>query len=78
MKIGEKDVMPTYLKLGGYKNNVYCILDDKDAQRVASRLGIRHTDLKGLLKLLGSKGVKYPKEIDEIIALLDSSEFRPI
>ncbi len=78
LKKGEVDVILTYKKLGGYKNNVYCILDDKDAQQVASRLGIRCIDLQGLLKMLGNKGVKYPKKIDEIIELLDRSEFRPI
>ncbi len=40
-------------------------------------LGIKYVDLKGLLKMLGNKGVKYPKEIDEIIELLDRSEFTP-
>ncbi len=75
---GEIDVILTYIKLGGYRNNIYCVLDDKDAQRVASRLGIKYVDLKGLLKMLGNKGVKYPKKIDEIIELLDRSEFRSI
>ncbi len=72
---GEIYVILTYLKLARYKNNIYCILDDKDAQKVASGLEIRHTDLKGLLKILHSKGVECPKEIDEIIELLERSEF---
>ncbi len=73
---GETDVILSCLKLREYKNNIYCILDDKDAQKVASRLGVRYTDLKGLLEMLGSKGIEYPKKIDEIIELIKRSEFR--
>ncbi len=71
------DVLLTCQKLGGYENNVYCIIDDKKAQKIASRSGIKYLNLKGLLKMISSKGIKYPKEIDEIIELLDRSEFRP-
>ncbi len=76
-EIGEIDVLLTCQKLGGCENNIYCILDDKRAQKIASRSGIKYLDLQGLLKMLSSKGIKYPKKIDEIIELLDRSEFRP-
>ena len=42
---GETDVILTCQKLGGYQNNVYCILDDKDARRAALKLNVKRRGL---------------------------------
>ena len=66
LKFGEIDVILTYLKLGGYKNNVYCVLDDGNARKVASRSKIKHRGLIGLIIMLEDKGIKSFDEADEI------------
>ena len=76
LKKGEIDVILTCLKLGGYKNNVYCILDDKDARRSALKLDIKRRGLWGLLDMLEERGIKSPDEIKEIKTLLKDSKFR--
>ena len=72
---GEADVILTYQKLK-FKNNVYCILDDYDARRVATLLNIKYTGLLGLLQKLGDEKIKSPDEINEIVTLLKRSTFR--
>ena len=76
LKKGEIDVILAYLKLGGYKNNVYCILDDKAARKAALKLDIKLRGLWGLLDMLEERGIKSPDEIKEIKTLLKDSKFR--
>ena len=76
LKKGEIDVILTYLKLGGYKNNVYCILDDKAARKAALKLDIKLRGLWGLLDMLEERRINSPDEIKEIKTLLKDSNFR--
>ncbi len=73
LKFGEIDVILTYQKLGGYKNNVYCVLDDGNARKVASKAKIKHTGLIGLILMLEDRGIKNFDEADEILTLLYNS-----
>ncbi len=75
LKEGEIDVILTYLKLGGHKNNVYCVLDDGNARKSASKLKIKHTGLIGLILMLADKGIKSFDEADELLTLLYNSKF---
>ncbi len=75
LKEGEIDVILTYLKLGGYENSVYCVLDDGDARKSALKLKIKHTGLIGLIIMLEDKGIKSFDEADEILTLLYNSRF---
>ncbi len=75
LKEGEIDVILTYTKLGGYKNNVYCVLDDGYARKVSSKAKIKHTGLIGLILMLADKGIKSFDEADEILTLLYNSKF---
>ncbi len=76
LEYGEIDVILTYLKLGGCKNNVYCVLDDGDARKLASNSKLKHIGLIGLILMLEDKGIKSFDEADEILTLLYNSEFR--
>ena len=76
LKMGEIDVILTCQKLGGYQNNVYCILDDKDARKATLELNIKRRGLWGLLDMLEERGIKTPDEIKEIKTLLKDSNFR--
>ena len=73
---GEIDVILTCQKLGGYQNNVYCILDDKDARKAALELNIKRMGLWGLLDMLEERRIKSPDEVEEIKTLLKDSNFR--
>ena len=73
---GETDVILTCQKLGGYQNNVYCILDDKDARKAALKLDIKFRGLWGLLDMLEERGIKSSDEVKEIKTLLKDSNFR--
>lgn len=54
--IGESSVILTALKLQNEKKRYYAILDDGNARKIASRLGINLTGTYGLLKTLKEKG----------------------
>ncbi len=70
LKNGEIDVILTYQKLGGYKNNVYCILDDGNARKIASKRDIKHTGLIGLILMLEDKKIKDFDQADEVLTLV--------
>ena len=54
--IGECSVILAALKLQKEKKRYYAILDDGNARKIASRLGINLTGTYGLLKTLKEKG----------------------
>jgi predicted nucleic acid-binding protein len=74
--IGESSVILTALKLQNERKRYYAILDDGNARRVASNLGVNLTGTYGLLKTLKEKG-----HIDESIFVqcmkeMENSKFR--
>ena len=73
---GETDVILTCLKFREHMDNVYCILDDKDARKATLGLNIKRRGLWGLLDMLEERGIKSPDEIKEIKTLLKDSKFR--
>ena len=73
---GEKDVMLTYQKLNDYQNNIHCVLDDQDARKAATKLGIKCIGLLGLLQQLKDKGIISHVKVDEIFMLLKRHGFR--
>ena len=73
---GETDVILTCLKFREYMDNIYCILDDKDARKATLELNIKRRGLWGLLDMLEERGIKSPDEIKEIKTLLKDSKFR--
>jgi len=54
--IGESSIILTALKLQKESKRYYAILDDKNARKVASQLGLNLTGTYGLLKTLKEKG----------------------
>ena len=73
---GETDVILTCLKFREYMDNIYCILDDKDARKATLELNIKRRGLWGLLDMLEERGIKSSDEIKEIKTLLKDSKFR--
>ena len=73
---GETDVILTCLKFREYMDNIYCILDDKDARKATLELNIKRRGLWGLLDMLEERGIKSSDEVKEIKTLLKDSKFR--
>ncbi len=73
---GEIDVLLTYIKLSQHITRIYCILDDGNARKVASKLDLQYTGLIGLLRLLNNRGIKSLDEINKILKLLKEGGFR--
>ena len=73
---GETDVILTCLKFREYMDNIYCILDDKDARKATLELNIKRRGLWGLLDMLEERGIKSSDEVKEIKTLLKDSNFR--
>ena len=73
--LGECDVILSYEKLDG-ADNVYCILDDREARTAASERGVRFAGLIRLLMLLRDRKIMTREEIGDVVALLRKSRFR--
>lgn len=72
--IGEKSIISLALKYKEQNEECYCVLDDKDARKIAQELGLKVKGSIGLLLLLKEKGLlENPKEISEKIS---KSRFR--
>lgn len=74
--LGELDAMLAYKKQSAKGHSVRCVLDDRRARNLASRLGIEFTGLCGLLDELRDRGVMGQEVIDEIKARLRSKGYR--
>ncbi|WP_295723224.1 DUF3368 domain-containing protein [uncultured Methanobrevibacter sp.] len=71
---GEKSIMSLALKYKEQSLDYYCVLDDKDARKIAFKLGLNVKGSIGLLLILKEKGlIEKPKELIEKIR---QSEFR--
>lgn len=72
--IGEKSIMSLALKYKEKDEECYCVLDDKDARKIAQKLGLNVKGSIGLLLILKEKGLlENPKEVSEKIS---KSRFR--
>ena len=74
--MGECYSMLAYQKLRATGKQVYCILDDYDARKNATELGIKFTGLIGLLLMLKQKDMMSSYEFDKVVKLLKDSNFR--
>ena len=74
--LGECYTMLAYQKLRATGKQVYCILDDYDARKNATELGIKFTGLIGLLLMLKQKDMMSSYEFDKVVKLLKDSNFR--
>lgn len=74
--LGEIDVMLTYKKYISRGHMARCVLDDRRARGLASRLGIEFTGLLGLLDDLRDMGIMDGDAIEDIKSLLKSRGFR--
>lgn len=71
---GEISIMSLALNYKEQDQEYYCVLDDKDARKIAQKLGLKVKGSIGLLLLLKEKGLlENPKELSEKIA---KSQFR--
>ncbi|MCY4490564.1 MAG: hypothetical protein OXC46_03755, partial [Thaumarchaeota archaeon] len=74
--LGECYSMLAYQKLRDAGERVYCILDDYDARKKATKLGIKFTGLIGLLLMMKQKDMMSSYEFDKVVRLLKDSNFR--
>jgi predicted nucleic acid-binding protein len=74
--LGESSVILTALKLQQEKKRYYAILDDGNARKIASRLGINLTGTYGLLKTLKEKGHIDEQMFNQCIQEMEKSKFR--
>lgn len=71
---GEKSIISLGLKYKEQSVEYYCVLDDKDARKVASKLGLNVKGSIGLLLLLKEKGLlENPRDV---INKIHESKFR--
>ena len=68
--------MFAYQKLRDAGEKVYCILDDCEARKKATKLGIKFTGLIGLLLMMNQKDMMSSYEFDKVVKLLKDSNFR--
>lgn len=71
---GEKSIMSLALKYKEQSKEYFCVLDDKDARKIAFQLGLNVTGSIGLLLLLKEKGLL--TNTDEIVEKIRKSSFR--
>ena len=76
MGMGECYSMLAYQKLRDAGEKVYCILDDCEARKKATKLGIKFTGLIGLLLMMNQKDMMSSYEFDKVVKLLKDSNFR--
>ena len=74
--LGECDSILSYQKLNNKEEKVYCILDDGKARAKAFELDIQFTGLIGLLRLIKDRKIMNSQEIDEVVNMLEKSNFR--
>jgi len=74
--IGESSVILTALKLNQQKRRYYAILDDGNARKVASKLGVNLTGTYGLLKALKEKGYLNEEQFNQCKQDMEKSKFR--
>lgn len=74
--LGELDVILTYEKHKSTISPICCVLDDKAARDLASKLGIETIGLVGILRLLRDKSILDDLELNKIMAVLRRSGFR--
>ena len=74
--LGECYTMLAYQKLRATGKQVYCISDDYDARKNATKLGIKFTGLIGLLLMMKQKDIMSGYEFDKVVKLLKDSNFR--
>ena len=74
--LGELDVILTYKKISSSETAARCVLDDRPARNLATRLGIKFTGLLGLLDALADRGIMGRGEADEIKRRLRKGGFR--
>ena len=73
---GESSVIITALKLNQQKRRYYAILDDANARKVATKLGVNFTGTYGLLKTLKEKGHLSEEEFNKCKQDMEKSKFR--
>lgn len=73
--LGEIDTILTYEKLAGH-DRAFCILDDKQARRVAKSRNVSFTGTLGILCLMRDRQIFSENEFQEIVDLLRRSGFR--
>ena len=76
--MGECYSMLAYQKLRATGKQVYCILDDCEARKIAKELGIKFTGLIGLLLMMKQKDIMSGYEFDKVVKLLKDSDFLPM
>ena len=74
--LGESSIMITALKLQQEKKRYYAILDDGNARKIASKLGINITGTYGLLKTLKDKGYIDEQMFNQCKEEMGKSKFR--
>ena len=71
---GEKSIMSLALEYKEQSKEYYCVLDDKDARRIAFKLGLNVKGSIGLLLLLKEKGLL--QNHNEVVEKIRESQFR--
>jgi len=74
--LGESSVILTALKLQRDKKRYYTVLDDGNARKVASNLGVNFTGTYGLLKTLKEKGHIDEQMFNQCKQEMEKSNFR--
>ena len=74
--LGESSVILTALKLQKEKKRYYAILDDGNARKTASKLGVNFTGTYGLLKTLKEKGHIDEQTFNQCKQEMEKSKFR--
>lgn len=71
---GEQSIMSLALKYKEQSVDYYCVLDDKDARKIAFKLGLNVKGSIGLLLLLKEKGLL--QNPNEVVEKIKKSQFR--
>ena len=71
---GEKSIMSLALKYKEQSKEYFCVIDDKDARKIALKLNLNVKGSIGLLLLLKEKGVL--ENTGEIVEKIRKSQFR--
>ena len=74
--LGESSIIITALKFQQEKKRYYAILDDGNARKIASKLGINLTGTYGLLKTLKEKGHIDEQMFNQCKEEMEKSKFR--
>lgn len=76
LKNGELEVILWGINFSTSGKKCYCVLDDDQARKVATKKEILFTGTKGLIKHMGKKGVINSKDAVLLIKELENSNFR--